>query len=56
MENGFNPISAQCDVIIGDGLKGTDYKEIEINQEYCRTAKIGTAIADADVIRDNESF
>lgn len=50
MENGFNPISAQCDVIIGDGLKGTDYKEIEINQEYCRTAKIGTAIADADVI------
>ena len=23
MENGFNPISAQCQVIIADGLKGT---------------------------------
>ena len=50
MENGFNPISAQCQVIIADGLKGTDYSEIEIGQEYCKTAKIGAAIADADVI------
>ena len=50
MENGFNPISAQCQVIIADGLKGTDYSEIEIDQEYCKTAKIGAAIADADVI------
>ena len=24
MENGFNPISADCNVIIADGLKGTD--------------------------------
>lgn len=30
MENGFNPISAQCQVIIGDGLKGTDYREIPL--------------------------
>lgn len=50
MENGYNPISAQCNVIIADGLKGTDYREIEINQTFCRTAKIGSAIADADVI------
>lgn len=35
MENGFNPISAQCQVIIGDGLKGTDYREIPLNGEYC---------------------
>ena len=26
MDNGFNPISAHADVIIADGLKGTDYK------------------------------
>lgn len=50
MENGFNPISAKCQVIIADGLKGTDYREIVIDQEFCRTAKIGTAIADADII------
>lgn len=50
MENGFNPISAQCDVIIADGLKGTECREIEINGEYCKAPKIGSAIADADII------
>jgi len=50
MENGFNPISAKCQVIIGDGLKGTDQREIVINGEYCKAPKIGTAIADADII------
>ena len=35
MENGFNPISAKCDVIIADCLKGTEYREIEIDGEYC---------------------
>lgn len=46
MENGFNPISAKCDVIIADGLKGTEYREIEIDGEYCKAPKIGSAIAD----------
>lgn len=50
MENGFNPISAQCDVIIADGLKGTECREIEIDGEYCKAPKIGAAIADADII------
>lgn len=50
MENGFNLISVGCNVIIADGLKGTDYREITINQKNCKTAKIGSAIADADVI------
>lgn len=56
MENGFNPISAQCNVIIADGLKGTDYREIEIDGEYCRAPKIGTAIADADIIVSMNHF
>ena len=51
MENGFNPISAQCQVIIADGLKGTEYREIPIEgAEYCPAPKIGSAIADADAI------
>ncbi|MDD4592709.1 MAG: DUF362 domain-containing protein [Parabacteroides sp.] len=50
MENGFNPISAQCPVIIADGVKGTDCREIEINGEYCKAPKIGAALADADII------
>lgn len=56
MENGFNPISAQCNVIIADGLKGTDYREIEIGGEYCRAPKIGAAIADADIIVSMNHF
>ncbi|MDD4033088.1 MAG: DUF362 domain-containing protein, partial [Bacteroidales bacterium] len=56
MENGFNPISARCDVIIADGLKGTDCREIEIDGEYCKAPKIGTAIADADVIISMNHF
>ncbi|MBC2580874.1 DUF362 domain-containing protein [Clostridium sp. DJ247] len=55
-ENGFNPLTVGCNVIIADGLKGTDYREIEINSKYCKTAKIGTAIADADVIISMNHF
>ena len=50
MENGFNRMAVGCDVIIADGLKGTDYREVVINQKHCKTAKIGTAIADADIV------
>ncbi len=49
-ENGFNPIAVPCPVIIADGLKAIDYREIRIDAEYCKTAKIGAAIADADII------
>ena len=48
--NGYNPLSAGCHVIIGDGIKGTDYREIEVNLDYTDKAMIGTAIADADII------
>lgn len=56
MENGFNPISAKCEVIIADGLKGTECREIEVNGEYCKAPKIGSAIADADVIISMNHF
>ena len=48
--NGFTPFSTGCNVIIADGLKGTDEAYVDINQEYIKTAKIGRAIMDADVI------
>jgi uncharacterized Fe-S center protein len=50
MENGFNPIAVPCPVIIADGLKAIDSQEISINGEYCKSAKIGAAIAEADII------
>ena len=56
MENGFNPISAQSNVIIADGLKGTDYREVPLNGEYCKAPKIGTAIADADIVVSMNHF
>ena len=49
--NGFNRLSAGCDVIIADGVKGTDCRELPIEGgTYCKTAKIGTAIVDSDVL------
>ena len=48
--NGFSPMSTGCQVIIADGLKGTDDIEVPIDGEYVKNAKIGRAIADADVI------
>lgn len=49
-ENGFWPMTTGCQIIIGDGLRGTDELEVPVpNGEYCKTAKIGRAIMDADV-------
>ena len=56
MENGFNPIAVPCPVIIADGLKAIDYREVSINGKYCKTAKIGSAIADADIIVSMNHF
>lgn len=48
-ENGFSPLSTGCQVIIADGLKGTDDVEIPVSGgEYVKTAMIGRAIMDAD--------
>ncbi len=48
--NGFNTITTGCQIIIGDGLRGTDDVEVPVrNGEYCETAYIGRAIMDADV-------
>lgn len=49
-ENGFNPIVTGCPVIIADGIKGTEFREIPVDLELCKTARIGSAIADSDVI------
>jgi uncharacterized protein len=49
-ENGYNPLSTGCPVIIADGIRGTEFREIELNMEYCSSAKIGSAIADSDII------
>jgi uncharacterized Fe-S center protein len=57
MENGYNPISARCQVIIADGLKGTDCREVPLpDAEYCPAPKIGAAVVDADIIISMNHF
>lgn len=48
-ENGFSVQSTGCQILIGDGLKGTDEALVPIDGEYVREAKIGRAVMDADV-------
>lgn len=55
-ENGFNPLATGLSVIIADGLKGSDYTEVPINAKHFRAAKIGTVIADADIIISMNHF
>lgn len=50
LENGFSPFSTGCQIIIGDGLKGTDETYVPVKDgELVKEAKIGTAIMDADI-------
>jgi hypothetical protein len=55
-KNGFNPLVTDCPVIIADGIKGTNYREIGLDLEYCKTAKIGSEIAEADIIISMNHF
>jgi uncharacterized Fe-S center protein len=58
VENGFNPLSAKCNVIIADGVKGTNLREVATDPEgeYCKAPKIGAAIADADIVISMNHF
>jgi len=48
--NGFNPMTTGCQVIIADGLRGTDDIEVPVEGgEYIKKAYIGRAVMDADV-------
>ena len=50
-ENGYSPFSTGCQIIIADGLKGTDDVEVPIKGGIrVQSAMIGRAIMDADVV------
>ena len=55
-ENGYNPFATGCHTIIADGLKGTDEALIPIKGDFIKEAKIGRAIADADIILSMNHF
>lgn len=48
--NGFNPMTTGCQVLIADGLKGTDEALVPVEGgTYVKEAKIGQAVMDADI-------
>lgn len=48
--NGFNPTTTGCQIIIADGLKGTDETLVPVEGgTYIKEAKIGRAVMDGDV-------
>lgn len=48
--NGYNPLATGVHTIIADGLRGTDEREIPVHGgEYVKYAKIGAAVAEADI-------
>jgi uncharacterized Fe-S center protein len=50
-ENGYSPLTTNCQIIIGDGLKGTDDVEVPVEGGvYCKSARIGRAVMDADIV------
>ena len=50
-QNGFTPYATGCQVIIADGLKGTDETLVPVRGgEYVQEAKIGHALMDADIV------
>ncbi|MDR2471182.1 MAG: DUF362 domain-containing protein, partial [Treponema sp.] len=56
-ENGYSPLSTGCHNIIADGLKGTDDVEVPVpGGVYCKTARIGRAIMDADIVLSLNHF
>ena len=56
-ENGYNPFTTGCQIIIADGLKGTDEAYVPVpNGEYVKEAKVGQALMDADIIIDLSHF
>ena len=50
-QNGFNPFTVGCHLLIADGLKGTDEAYVPVKGgTYVKEAKIGRAIMDADIV------
>jgi len=46
--NGFGYSTVQAPLVIADGLKGKNYREIEINQKHFEQVRIGSEIYSAD--------
>lgn len=48
--HGFGYASVPAPIIIADGLRGENYREIEVNLKHFQSVKISSAIAEADFL------
>lgn len=49
--NGFNTVTTGCQIIIGDGLRGTDDVSVPVkNGQVIKEAYIGKAVMEADIV------
>lgn len=55
-ENGYNPFTLGCQILIADGLKGTDDVSVPVDGDYVHQAKIGRAVMDADIVISMNHF
>jgi len=46
--HGFTPETLGCPVLVADGLRGTDYREVPLTGGRTPTARVAAAIAEAD--------
>lgn len=49
-QNGFNPLVTGANVIIADGLTGSEYQEVPVNLKHIKIAKVGAALFHSEVI------
>ncbi|MBP8784291.1 MAG: DUF362 domain-containing protein [Synergistaceae bacterium] len=49
-QNGYTSVTVGCPVLIADGLRGHDHREIPINLKHFDKAFIASGIAEADVV------
>ena len=47
-KNGFTPETLGCPLVVADGLRGMDYREVAVEGRYVDRARVASAIAEAD--------
>lgn len=50
IQNGFAYAVVGAPLIIGDGLRGKDYREVEVNLKHCQTVRLSANVVGADAL------
>ena len=50
IRNGFVPEVVGCPIIIADGLRGNERREIEVNLKHFKKVRVASAIAESDLL------